>query len=257
MNIVKELFVFTLKQARAALFAGLFLGLLIITNHFSIPGLARNDLLFIGAVIIQILMIITGFETIDEAKTIALFHGIGLCLELFKTNPAIGSWAYADGGVLRIATVPLYSGFMYASIGSYMAQSWKIMKLKLVKPPSYLASIALAFLIYANFFTNHWLYDFRWWLMIAVMLLYIQTYVLFQVTIRTYKLWLPAAFVLIAFFVWIAENIATFVGAWVYPHQKLGWTVVEWQKISSWALLVIISFMLIAYLKHKKYGTLH
>ncbi len=55
---------------------------------------------------------------------------------------------------------------------------------------------------------------------------------------------------MIGFFIWVAENIATFFGAWVYPEQIARWTAVSAQKLSSWFLLVIISFVIVADLKH-------
>ena len=60
------------------------------------------------------------------------------------------------------------------------------------------------------------------------------------------------AFLLIAFFIWIAENISTYLGAWKYPDQVHVWTVVSTNKITSWFLMVIISFIIVAYLKHYK-----
>jgi len=60
------------------------------------------------------------------------------------------------------------------------------------------------------------------------------------------------SFFLIGFFIWVAENIATFFGAWVYPDQVTGWKAVSLQKFSSWFLLVIISFLIVADLKHVK-----
>ena len=47
----------------------------------------------------------------------------------------------------------------------------------------------------------------------------------------------------------MAENIATFFGAWVYPHQEQQWAIVGPNKISSWMLLVIISVIIVAALK--------
>jgi uncharacterized membrane protein YoaT (DUF817 family) len=47
----------------------------------------------------------------------------------------------------------------------------------------------------------------------------------------------------------VAENIATYFGAWQYPHQKRQWAIVGPTKISSWMLLVIISFIIVAALK--------
>lgn len=60
---------------------------------------------------------------------------------------------------------------------------------------------------------------------------------------------LTLAFFLVGFFIWIAENIATFFGAWVYPYQAGQWAIVGPNKISSWMLLVIISFIIVAALK--------
>jgi uncharacterized membrane protein YoaT (DUF817 family) len=60
---------------------------------------------------------------------------------------------------------------------------------------------------------------------------------------------LVLSFTLIGFFIWVAENIATFFGAWVYPHQARRWAIVGPNKISSWMLLVIISFIIVAALK--------
>ena len=60
------------------------------------------------------------------------------------------------------------------------------------------------------------------------------------------------SFVLIGFFIWIAENIATFFGAWEYPNQTEAWSLVHLGKVSSWLLLVIVSFLIVATLKRVK-----
>src|SRR3990167_7157908 len=247
-----EFIVFGLKQARAAIFAGSFLFLLIISSHIPLFGVARYDFLFIAAVLIQIVLYYTKWETKDEVKVIFMFHIIGLILELYKTSAMVGSWSYPEEGFLKIATVPLYSGFMYAAIGSYISQSWKIMKLEMKNYDHYIWSVVLCALIYLNFFTNHFIYDFRLFLIAAVFILFWKTRVYFTVT--TERRWMPLslAFLLIAFFIWIAENIGTYVGAWQYPSQIHAWNVVSTQKVTSWFLMVIISFILVAYLKHYK-----
>jgi uncharacterized membrane protein YoaT (DUF817 family) len=65
---------------------------------------------------------------------------------------------------------------------------------------------------------------------------------------------LAIAFVLIGFFIWIAENIATYFGAWKYPNQTEVWSLVHLGKVSSWVLLVIVSFLIVATLKQVKGG---
>lgn len=63
------------------------------------------------------------------------------------------------------------------------------------------------------------------------------------------KMPLVLSFLLTGSFIWIAENIGTFFGAWVYPNQTRQWAIVGPAKISSWTLLVIISFIIVASLK--------
>ncbi|MNJ46942.1 hypothetical protein D3C77_420850 [compost metagenome] len=62
------------------------------------------------------------------------------------------------------------------------------------------------------------------------------------------------SFLLIGFFIWVAENVTTFLGAWKYPNQEETWHLVHIGKISSWFLLVVISVIIVAQLKHVKMG---
>jgi uncharacterized membrane protein YoaT (DUF817 family) len=71
--------------------------------------------------------------------------------------------------------------------------------------------------------------------------------------VNVYRMPILLSFALIGFFIWIAENISTFFGAWQYPNQKHGWQMVHLSKISSWFLLVIISIVIVANLKKTKY----
>lgn len=249
-SIAYEFIVFGLKQAHACMFAGSFFVLLFLSNHIPLFGLARYDFLFLAAILIQVLLYLFKLETLNEIKVVFLFHIIGFMLELYKTHPSIGSWSYPEEAFFKIATVPLFSGFMYAAVGSYISLSWKYMRLSLTHAPNYLLSVAVCVLIYMNFFTHHFLPDFRYVLMLLVLVLFWKTRVYFTVT--RLRRWMPmnVAFVLIAFFIWVAENISTYLGAWKYPDQIHAWTLVGFGKISSWTLLVIISFIIVAYLKH-------
>ncbi|HJW44358.1 MAG TPA: DUF817 family protein, partial [Geothrix sp.] len=60
------------------------------------------------------------------------------------------------------------------------------------------------------------------------------------------------AFVLIGFFIWLAENVSTFLGIWRYPNQLGAWSRVHVGKWSSWSLLIIMTFTIVANLKHIK-----
>ena len=243
-----EFLVFGVKQALACAFAGSFLFLLVISGHLTIPGLARYDFLFLGAIAIQLALIGLRLETWREAAVLSLFHAIGMALELFKTSAEVARGAIPSRH-FRIGTVPLYSGFMYAAVASYIMQAWRIQDLRMTKFPNLWLAVGLSAAIYANFFTNHYVADVRWFLAAAVLVTFRKTWVHFTVVTAERKMPLVLAFVLIRFFIWVAENVATFFGAWVYPQQEQQWAIVGLNKISSWMLLVIISVIIVAALK--------
>jgi uncharacterized membrane protein YoaT (DUF817 family) len=249
---MKEFLIFGLKQAQASIFAGLFFIILFLSNHIPLFGLARYDFIFIAAILIQILLYVFKLETKDEIKVIFLFHIIGFVLELYKTSPMVGSWSYPEDAFFKIATVPLYSGFMYAAVGSYMSQAYKIFKMRFENYNHYFGSVVLCLLIYLNFFTNHFIYDFRIFLIIAVFIFFRKTKIYYIPYKKVRMMYMNISFVLVAFFIWIAENISTYLGAWKYPDQIHEWSLVSTQKISSWFLMVIISAIIVAYLKHYK-----
>ena len=126
---------FGLKQGWVCLFGGAMLVLLVGT-HLLWPvfwpetgmgggaPVARYDVLVIGALIIQGLMLAFKLESWEEARVIFLFHVAGTIMELFKTYH--GSWLYPEDSLLRIGAVPLFSGFMYAAVGSYIARVQRI-----------------------------------------------------------------------------------------------------------------------------------
>ena len=64
-----------------------------------------------------------------------------------------------------------------------------------------------------------------------------------------YQMPLVLAFGLLGWLIWVAENIATYFNAWQYPSQKGGWHMVDLSKLSSWCLLIIVSFIVVAALK--------
>jgi uncharacterized membrane protein YoaT (DUF817 family) len=246
---IAEFLMFGLKEAAACVFAGSFLFLLATSGHINIPGLSRYDFLFLSAIAIQIVLIATRLETWREVAVLSLFHLIGMGLELFKTSAGVRSWSYPEPALFRIATVPLYSGFMYASVASYIMQAWRLFDLRVTRFPRFLLAVGLSAAIYANFFTNHYIRDLRWPLALAVLVVFWRSRVHFTVTTKERSMPVVLSFLLIGFFIWVAENIATFFGAWVYPYQAQKWAIVGPAKISSWMLLVIISFIIVASLK--------
>jgi uncharacterized membrane protein YoaT (DUF817 family) len=250
--LLAELVAFGLLQARACVFAGSFLVVLAVSRWLPPGPVARYDLLLLAALVMQLALVRARLETADEFRTICLFHVIGLALELFKTHPAIGSWSYPGSALTKLAGVPLYSGFMYAAVASYIVQAWRLLRLEMVRYPRPSLSLPLALAIYANFFTHHFIGDHRNWLYVALALAFGRTRVRFTAWRRRRSMPLLVGFALVGFFVWVAENAATFLGAWVYPHQAAGWQPVHAGKVSSWTLLVVISLVVVADLKHYK-----
>ena len=118
--------------------------------------------------------------------------------------------------------------------------------------PHPILSISICSLIYLNFFTHHFTYDIRWVLTVLLIIIFFRTTVKYQLNEKTFKMPMTLAFLLIGFFIWIAENITTFLGAWQYPNQEHSWSVVHIGKISSWFLLVVISIIIVAQLKRVK-----
>ena len=249
---LREFALFGFKEARACVFAGGFFLILVLSKAVHVPGLPRYDFILLMALGLQAALLAFRMETWDEVKVLILFHALGLALEIFKTNPAIGSWSYPEAGYAKLAGVPLYSGFMYAAVASYLCQAWRILDVELEREPDPRLSAALAVLIYLNFFTHHFIPDFRWILSAAVVALFWRARIAFTVTNRRRRMPVALSFLLTGFFIWIAENLATLGGAWAYPDQHLGWRTVSFGKIHSWTLLVILSFVLVADLKRLK-----
>jgi uncharacterized membrane protein YoaT (DUF817 family) len=237
---------FGLKQAWACVFGGGMLALILAT-HLSWPAhapLARYDALVVGAVTLQVAMLALRLEDGREAVAILMFHAVGTGMELFKT--ATGSWSYPEPGVLRLAGVPLFSGFMYASVGSYIARIWRIQHLRFEGYPPPWRTWVLAAAIYADFFADHYHLDFRWALFGLAALVFRRTTVVFRPDRQDRRMPLLLGLGLIALFIWLAENLATFSHAWLYPAQRHGWRLVAPEKLGSWLLLAIISFVLVS-----------
>lgn len=245
-----EFLLFGFKQGWACLFGALMLALLVATHLFypEHTALARYDFLTLAAIAIQAAMLAFRLETWDEAKVILAFHLVGTVMELFKT--AHGSWIYPEPSVLRIGGVPLFSGFMYAAVGSYIARVWRIFDFRFTAYPPRWASWVLALAIYLNFFAHHWLPDMRAALFAAMIVLFARTRVYFTVW-RTPR-WMPllVGWLLVALFIWFAENLGTFARAWTYPSQAHGWVMVSPTKLGAWYLLMYISFVLVSWVAH-------
>ena len=251
-RFLAEFVYFGIKNARACIFVGLFFGAMFTVPRAGLFGIPRYDVLLLVAVSIQAWMLWAKLETLDELKAITLFHVVGFALEVFKTSSGIKSWAYPDFGYTKLLGVPLFSGFMYAAIGSYMIQAWRLFDLRILHHPPYWMAGVIAIMVYGNFYTHHYIGDYRWYLAACALGLYARCTVIFRPLDIDRKMPLLLAFVLIGFFIWLAENMGTFFGVWKYPNQLGAWSMVHVGKWSSWSLLVVMTFTIIANLKHIK-----
>lgn len=126
-----------------------------------------------------------------------------------------------------------------------MARAWRGFHFSFTSfPPLWLAG-TIAILAYANFFTHHYLLDIRWPLIIAGAIAFRKTTIHFKPKILDLRMPLLLGFVLVAGFIYLAENLGTIARAWQYPGQENGWKPVHFSKFTAWYLLMQLSFILI------------
>jgi uncharacterized membrane protein YoaT (DUF817 family) len=245
----KEFLVFGIKNALSCLFPVFIFAMLLVTQGYESSLLPRYDLLLLACIGMQLVMVALGLETRDELKVICLFHLLGLGMEMHKVHH--GAWSYPTFAYTKILGVPLFSGFMYASVASFITQSWRYFRTEVHRWPRPLFTGLLGGAIYLNFFTNEYVHDIRFLLFPALVAMFWHTSVSFSTT-RRRSMPIVLSFVLTCFFIWIGENIATSLHAWQYAHQQGGWKLVRFGIIGSWLLLVIVSFILVSDLKRAK-----
>lgn len=239
---------FVLKQAWACLFGGCLLAALIVTkliwqDHWS---LARYDALVLIAVSLQIIFLWLRLESWTEARVIAVFHLTGTAMEIFKVSA--GSWSYPEPALLKLFDVPLFSGFMYAAVGSYMVRVIKLFDMVFAPFPPLVLHFGLAVAVYVNFFSHHFIWDVRVLLFLGTIVLYAQTRIWFRIGRAWYWMPLPLAAFLSSLFLWVAENIGTITGTWIYAGQSQ-LEMVSLDKVGSWYLLLYVAFATVTFVK--------
>jgi uncharacterized membrane protein YoaT (DUF817 family) len=242
---VLEFLMFGLKQGWACLFGGLMLAALLLT-HMVYPdhaAIARYDLMVFVALFIQAAMLLARLERWSEVAVILIFHVAGTAMEVFKVH--MGSWTYPEPGFLKIAGVPLFSGFMYSAVGSYIARIIRIMDIGFIRYPPEWAMWGLAIAVYANFFTHHFVPDLRLGLFALCALLMWRSGFQFTPDLKPRRMPMLLGVFLVALFIWFAENLSTFSHVWIYPAQRAHWTWVQPEKLGSWFLLILLSFVLV------------
>lgn len=253
-----ELVVFGLKQAYACIFGGALLAAIIATRlWYPVEGplaeaLPRYDFLFLYAIGVQLFLLLARLESLREAGVIVAFHLLATAMEVFKTSDAIRSWHYPGAFHIGIGNVPLFAGFMYSAVGSYIARVWRVHDFRFTGYPEQRTTLAVAALIYLNFFSHHFVTDIRWLLFAAIAWLFRSCWVHFKVLEVHRRMPLLLGWTLVALFIWFAENLATWAKVWLYPSQAKAWHLVPLPKLGSWFLLMILSFVLVSLVHRPK-----
>lgn len=246
-SFVREFWWFGLKQAYACLFGGFLLLVMVVTKYwYPLQNLHRYDFIFLAAIAFQVFLLLSRLETIRECFVIVIFHLVATVMELFKTSDVIGSWSYPEAYFFGIGNVPLFTGFMYSAVGSYIARAWRIFEFRYEAYPMQSLTVVLVVLIYLNFFTHHFIWDFRWVLLAATCVLFFRTQIYFKVLYQYRQMPLLLGWFLVALFIWFAENIGTYTSTWIYPNQTNQWQMVSLSKLVSWYLLMLLSFVLVS-----------
>ncbi|MHC5225742.1 DUF817 family protein [Ignatzschineria sp. LJL83] len=236
---------FSMKQINSCIF-GISILLLIVLTSWIYPQnavLSRYDFLTLSAVVIQLLFVLCKIETLRESGMIFIFHILGMSMEIFKVK--MGSWSYEHEGFLYLYEVPLITGFMYASVGSYILRFQRNFQCQFTNFPHYYAILIIASLAYVNFVTHHYVSDLRWIIFVLSVLIFRKTMISFKLTVGTIKVPFLGILFSIGILLWIAENIGTYYAVWSYPHQANLWQIVSPQKIISWYLLILTALAIV------------
>lgn len=248
MHLIGLALNFGTKAASAALFGLLLLIAFAVTAPMGSQeyyGFFRYDYLLFYALSIQVCLIYLKLESWAEAKVIALFHIMAMGMEIFLTHPAIASWQYPQPAVFKLLTVPLFAGFMYSAVGSFFARSLRLYRVSFENLPRFKNMLCLAVLSYLNFMTKFFIPDYRLVLFAWSIIIFWKTKLYFQLSDSRFKVPMLPILLLLAFLIWIAENISTFYKIWLYPSQVDAWHMVGWGKLGSWYLLLLLSLVLV------------
>jgi uncharacterized membrane protein YoaT (DUF817 family) len=114
--------------------------------------------------------------------------------------------------------------------------------MRFTRYPPMAATWLLAAAIYINFFTHHVIFDARWVLFAATLLLFGRVMIVYTVDKAPRRMPLVVAALLTGVFLWLAENVGKATGTWLYDGD---WRPVSLSKFGSWYLLLFVSFVLV------------
>ncbi|HPD93381.1 MAG: DUF817 family protein [Rhodobacter sp.] len=229
------------------LWAGLYGGVLLVAIGVSTLvwrddwALARNDALFLIALGTQALFLALRLESREEVAALVGFSALGMGMEWYNT--AAGHWTYPDTGLFALGDVPLFVGAMYAAVGVCVLRMIRIFEMRFVPFPPLWPTLGLTLAIYVNFFTQHVWIDLRLGLMVATVLLFGRTWIVFTPAAgRRWRMPMLLSLALSALGVWLAENLGTLTGTWLYDGQETH-DPVSLGTLGSWYLFLCVALM--------------
>jgi uncharacterized membrane protein YoaT (DUF817 family) len=130
-------------------------------------------------------------------------------------------------------------------VGSFFARSLRLYQVSFEKLPSFPNMLVLAVFSYINFMSKFFVPDIRLFLFAWSVIIFWKTRIRFQLQQHQLQFPMLPVLIVLAFLIWIAENISTFYRIWLYPSQVEAWHMVGWGKMGSWYLLLLLSLVLV------------
>jgi uncharacterized membrane protein YoaT (DUF817 family) len=168
----------------------------------------------------------------------------GLLLVALLVTRALWSpdWALHRYDALLVFALLTQALFLRFGLETWAeARVIRIFEMRFAPYPPLWMTWALAAGIYLNFFAHHFLPDIRIGLLAATVLVFGRTRVWFCVAEQ--DRWMPmvVAGALSAGALWLAENVGTATGTWLYSGQRPD-HLVSFAKLGSWYLLLYVAF---------------
>ena len=191
MFYIKQLLHFTYEQALSCLFPVVIFLTLALSKLITIPGLYRYDFILIVCLLMQWFMYKTRLETKDELKVITVFHLIGLLLEIYKVH--FGSWSYPEEAYSKVLEFHFTAVLcMRVSQVTYAKHGEECIYKCIIGQKLFCNTSRSNDLL--QFFTHHFIYDFRWVLTLLLFIVFFRTFVEFSLRGVTYKMPLVLSF---------------------------------------------------------------
>jgi uncharacterized membrane protein YoaT (DUF817 family) len=152
-------------------------------------------------------------------------HLVGTARELFKT--ATGSRIYLEPSLIRLGGVPLFSGFIYSCIGSYICRGLASVRFPLHRSSAVPLADSFKRGDLPQFLPRPLRLRPAARPVRRLRLLFCRATVWFRGWRVHRRMPLLLGLALVSLFIWLSENIGTFTRVWLYRSQSHGWAMVS------------------------------